>query len=77
MWLITLSLLTVSNIFMTFAWYGHLRHKQSALWLAVLVRGYPKSDLAPDCLKCVMCSPLFSQTKESAHGNAYPQNVSE
>jgi uncharacterized protein len=37
MWLATLALLTVSNIFMTFAWYGHLRHKQSALWLAILV----------------------------------------
>ena len=37
MWLITLVLLTVSNVFMTFAWYGHLRHKQTALWLAVLV----------------------------------------
>lgn len=37
MWLVTLTLLTVSNIFMTFAWYGHLRHKQTALWLAVLV----------------------------------------
>ena len=22
---------------MTFAWYGHLRHKQAALWLAILV----------------------------------------
>lgn len=22
---------------MTFAWYGHLRYKQSALWLAILV----------------------------------------
>ena len=30
-------LLTISNIFMTFAWYGHLRHKQSALWLVVIV----------------------------------------
>lgn len=30
-------LLTVSNVFMTFAWYGHLRHKQSALWIVVLV----------------------------------------
>ena len=29
-------LLTISNVFMTFAWYGHLRHKQSALWLVVL-----------------------------------------
>jgi uncharacterized protein len=37
MWLATFALLTVSNIFMTFAWYGHLRHKQTALWLAILV----------------------------------------
>lgn len=37
MWLVTLALLTISNIFMTFAWYGHLRYKQTALWLAVLV----------------------------------------
>lgn len=37
MWLTTLTLLTVSNIFMTFAWYGHLRHKQTALWVAIVV----------------------------------------
>jgi hypothetical protein len=37
MWLATFALLTISNVFMTFAWYGHLRHKQSALWLAILV----------------------------------------
>ncbi len=36
MWLITVILLTISNIFMTFAWYGHLRYKQTALWAAVL-----------------------------------------
>ena len=30
-------LLTVSNIFMTFAWYGHLRYRQSALWIVILV----------------------------------------
>jgi len=30
-------LLTISNIFMTFAWYGHLRHTHRALWLVVLV----------------------------------------
>ncbi len=30
-------LLTISNIFMTFAWYGHLRHKDKALWLVILV----------------------------------------
>ena len=30
-------LLTVSNVFMTFAWYGHLRHMSRALWVVVLV----------------------------------------
>ena len=30
-------MLTVSNIFMTFAWYGHLRHQQTALWKVILV----------------------------------------
>jgi uncharacterized protein (DUF486 family) len=33
----TIALLTASNIFMTFAWYGHLRYRQSALWLAIMV----------------------------------------
>lgn len=31
----TVILLIISNIFMTFAWYGHLKYKQSALWLAI------------------------------------------
>ncbi len=30
-------LLVFSNIFMTFAWYGHLKYKQTALWLVILV----------------------------------------
>jgi uncharacterized protein len=29
-------MLCVSNVFMTFAWYGHLKYQSSALWLAVL-----------------------------------------
>ena len=33
----TIVLLTISNIFMTFAWYGHLKYKNVALWLAILV----------------------------------------
>ena len=32
----TALLLTISNVFMTFAWYGHLRHTSKALWLVVL-----------------------------------------
>lgn len=35
--LTTIGLLVISNVFMTFAWYGHLKHKQSALWAAILV----------------------------------------
>ena len=29
-------LLTISNIFMTFAWYGHLKFRSSALWIVIL-----------------------------------------
>ena len=32
----TILLLTISNIFMTFAWYGHLKYKESPLWIAIL-----------------------------------------
>ena len=34
--LVTVGLLTLSNIFMTFAWYGHLRYKSLALPLVIL-----------------------------------------
>jgi len=33
----TIALLTVSNVFMTFAWYGHLKHRDSPLWMAIVV----------------------------------------
>ena len=33
----TVVLLTISNIFMTFAWYGHLKYKSSPLWIAIAV----------------------------------------
>ena len=29
-------LLLISNIFMTFAWYGHLKFKSTALWVVIL-----------------------------------------
>jgi len=31
-----IGLLIISNIFMTFAWYGHLKFKGSALWIVIL-----------------------------------------
>lgn len=33
----TILLLTVSNVFMTIAWYGHLKYKSTPLWIAILV----------------------------------------
>lgn len=36
-WLTPIVLLTISNVFMTFAWYGHLNYKSWPLWIAVLV----------------------------------------
>lgn len=33
----TIILLTVSNVFMTFAWYGHLKYKNSPLLAVILV----------------------------------------
>ncbi|MBQ8887448.1 MAG: DMT family protein [Candidatus Gastranaerophilales bacterium] len=30
-------LLTISNVFMTFAWYGHLKFKSTALWIVIFV----------------------------------------
>jgi len=33
----TVLLLTISNIFMTFAWYGHLKYRQTALFKVILV----------------------------------------
>ena len=32
----TIGLLLVSNIFMTFAWYGHLKYRSSPLLLAII-----------------------------------------
>ena len=35
-WIAPILMLCVSNVFMTFAWYGHLRYRNVALPLAVL-----------------------------------------
>jgi uncharacterized protein (DUF486 family) len=33
----TVALLTISNIFMTFAWYGHLKYRSAPLWTVIVV----------------------------------------
>ncbi len=35
--LLPVLLLACSNVFMTFAWYGHLKFKDRALWIVILV----------------------------------------
>jgi hypothetical protein len=36
-YLTPIALLLASNVFMTFAWYGHLRYTDRPLWLVILV----------------------------------------
>jgi len=33
----TILLLSISNIFMIFAWYGHLKYKDAPLWIVIFV----------------------------------------
>jgi len=33
----TIVLLTISNVFMTFAWYGHLKYKSALLFVVIVV----------------------------------------
>ena len=35
--MLTIILLTISNLFMTVAWYGHLKHRSAPLWEVILV----------------------------------------
>ena len=33
----TIILLTISNVFMTFAWYGHLKYKNAPLFIVIII----------------------------------------
>ncbi|MBN9593800.1 MAG: DMT family protein [Afipia sp.] len=35
-WLLPIVLLICSNVFMTFAWYGHLRFTDKPLWMVII-----------------------------------------
>lgn len=35
--LFTIGMLTIANVFMTFAWYGHLKHKDAPLLVVILI----------------------------------------
>ena len=34
---VAILLLLFSNVFMTFAWYGHLKYKEKSLWIVIVV----------------------------------------
>jgi uncharacterized protein (DUF486 family) len=36
-WILPIVLLFLSNVFMTFAWYGHLKFTDRPLWLVIVV----------------------------------------
>ena len=43
----TILLLVGSNLFMTVAWYGHLKYRNETLWKVILVSwGMPSSNIA-------------------------------
>jgi uncharacterized protein (DUF486 family) len=33
----TILLLTISNVFMTFAWYGHLKFRSAPIWAVIFI----------------------------------------
>lgn len=35
-WIAPILMLSVSNVFMTLAWYGHLKFKSTAIWIVIL-----------------------------------------
>lgn len=35
--MITIILLLISNIFMTIAWYGHLKHKEAPIFFVIII----------------------------------------
>ena len=36
-YLLPVGLLTLANVFMMFAWYGHLKFKSAPIWIVVIV----------------------------------------
>ena len=73
----TVLLLTISNIFMTFAWYGHLKFKESPLWIAIVVSWMiafleycfqvPANGLGS--------SPILNRPVEDNSGSHHPRGV--
>ena len=64
----TILLLIVSNVFMTFAWYGHLKMKQEYSWFAAL-------PLIGVIASCFLVQVIFARS--SMEEPTYPDNSSD
>ncbi len=69
----TILLLTISNIFMTFAWYGHLKYKHASLFEVIAVSWLiaffeycfqvPSTALAPTSSRLLSSRPSRKQSR--------------
>ena len=72
-----LILLTISNVFMTFAWYGHLKFKGTALWIVILVSWgialfeycfqVPANRIGYDCYNAVQLKTIQEMQQINLH----------
>ena len=58
--MITILLLTLSNIFMTFAWYGHLKYRQAPLAKVISIGSYEFSAAQLKTIQEVITLTVFS-----------------
>jgi hypothetical protein len=71
----TIALLTASNVFMTAAWYGHLRFRHAALWKATF-SDFAVLSIASSTGTCEGSSALTRTATRAARGIASLSNSS-
>ena len=72
----TILLLTVSNIFMTIAWYGHLKYKDSPLWIVILVSwGIAFVEYCFQVRRIELATTVQRRPIENYPGSDYPGRV--
>ncbi len=70
----TIGLLLLSNVFMTFAWYGHLKYKAAPLYLVVLISWgiafFEYCFMIPANRMGIRTAPRRSASRARPHGSA-------
>ena len=69
--MVTILLLTASNIFMTFAWYGHLKFADLPLWKVIIIswgnsicRILPYGSCQPHRIWTILCRPIKNHSRD-------------